>query len=119
VDSALDGTPGLPLAAGAAAAGPASRDSAREDSTASGTATTIRIDNFSFIPATTTVPVGSAITWVNADDVPHKIVSSDGKFTASPAIDTNDRYTFRFTQPGRYEYFCALHPKMTGTIEVR
>jgi plastocyanin len=119
VDSALDGTPGLPIAAGAAAAGPSSRDSAREDSTASGTATTIRIDNFSFIPATTTVPVGSAITWVNADDVPHKIVSSDGKFTASPAIDTNDRYTFRFTRPGRYEYFCALHPKMTGAIEVR
>ena len=25
---------------------------------------------------------------------------------------------FRFTQPGRYEYFCALHPKMTGAIVV-
>jgi plastocyanin len=46
-------------------------------------------------------------------------VSSDGKFTASPAIDTNDRYSFRFIRPGRYEYFCALHPKMTGAIEVR
>jgi plastocyanin len=65
------------------------------------------------------VPAGTTITWVNADDVPHKIMSSDGKFAASPAIDTNDKYAFRFTQPGRYEYFCALHPKMTGTIVVR
>jgi plastocyanin len=71
------------------------------------------------MPSTSTVPAGTTITWVNADDVPHKIVSSDGKFTASPAIDTNDRYAFRFTQPGRYEYFCALHPKMTGVIVVK
>jgi len=86
---------------------------------ASAMATTIKIDNFSFIPQNSTVPVGGTITWVNADDVPHKIVSSDGKFTASPPLDTNDRYAFRFTQPGRYEYFCALHPKMTGTIVVQ
>jgi plastocyanin len=59
------------------------------------------------------------MAWVNADDVPHKIVSSDGKFAASPGIDTNDQYAFRFTQPGRYEYFCALHPKMTGVIVVQ
>jgi len=120
VDSALDGTPALPgAAAGASAAGTQAQPAAPADSSKGGTATTIKIDNFSFLPSTTTVAAGSTITWVNADDVPHKIVSSDGKFTASPAIDTNDRYAFRFTQPGRYEYFCALHPKMTGVIVVR
>jgi plastocyanin len=51
--------------------------------------------------------------------VPHKIVSSDGRFAPSPALDTGERYAFRFTQPGRYPYFCALHPRMTGTVEVR
>jgi len=120
VDSALDGTPALPgAAAGASAAGTEAQPAAPADSSKGGTATTIKIDNFSFLPSTTTVAAGSTITWVNADDVPHKIVSSDGKFTASPAIDTNDRYAFRFTQPGRYEYFCALHPKMTGAIVVK
>jgi plastocyanin len=123
VDSPLDNSP-AGAGAGAAAAGagsvaPRAVPAATTDSTASATATTIKIDNFSFLPPSTTVPVGTKITWVNADDVPHKIVSSDGKFAASPAVDTNDQYAFRFTQPGRYEYFCALHPKMTGVIVVQ
>src|SRR6266849_2258060 len=121
VDSPLDNGPDGASAAAAAAApvAPRSVPAAPADSAPSATATTVKIDNFSFSPPTTTVPAGTTITWVNADDVPHKIVSSDGKFAASPAIDTNDRYAFRFTQPGRYEYFCGLHPKMTGAIVVQ
>jgi plastocyanin len=122
VDSPLDNSPAGTGAGAAAAAGsvaPRATAAAPPDSAASATATTIKIDNFSFSPPSTTVPAGTTITWVNADDVPHKIVSSDGKFTASPPVDTNDRYAFRFAQPGRYEYFCALHPKMTGVIVVQ
>ena len=121
VDSPLVNSPGGEAAAPAAAGSvaPSAVAAAPPDSAASATATTIRIDNFSFNPRSTTVPAGTTITWVNADDVPHKIVSSDGKFTASPALDTNDRYTFGFTRPGRYEYFCAIHPKMTGVIVVQ
>jgi plastocyanin len=120
-DSPLDNSPGGAAAAPAAAGSVAPRAvaAAPPDSAASATATTIRIDNFSFNPRSSTVPPGTTITWVNADDVPHKIVSSDGKFTASPALDTNDRYTFPFARPGRYEYFCAIHPKMTGVIVVQ
>jgi Icc protein len=121
VDSPLDNSPdGAGVAAAAAApVAPRAVAASPADSAPSATATTVKIDNFSFSPPTTTVPAGTTITWVNADDVPHKIVSSDGKFAASPAIDTNDRYAFRFTQPGRYEYFCGLHPKMTGAIVVQ
>jgi plastocyanin len=78
----------------------------------------VSIANFSFTPAAITVAAGSTVTWTNADDVPHRIASSDGAFTASPALDTGDRYAFRFTRAGRYEYFCSLHPKMTGAITV-
>jgi len=119
VDSPLDTSPVNPAAAATATAPAASRAVPAASGDAPATATTIKIDNFSFIPPSTTVPAGTTITWVNADDVPHKIVSSDGKFAASPAVDTNDRYAFQFTQPGRYEYFCALHPKMTGVIVVQ
>jgi Icc protein len=123
VDSPLDNSPdGTGAGAAAAAAGsvaPRAVPAAPADPATPATATTVKIDNFSFSPPSTTVPAGSTITWVNADDVPHKIVSSDGKFAASPAIDTNDKYAFRFTQPGRYEYFCGLHPKMTGAIVVQ
>ena len=120
-DSPLDNSPGGAVAAPAAAGSvaPSAVAAAPPDSAASATATTIRIDNFSFNPRSTTVPAGTTITWANADDVPHKIVSSDGKFTASPALDTNDRYTFGFSRPGRYEYFCGIHPKMTGVIVVQ
>ena len=120
VDSPLDNSPaGAGAAAAAASVAPRAVPAAPADSATSATATTVKIDNFSFNPPATTVPAGTTITWVNADDVPHKIVSTDGKFAASPPIDTNDRYAFRFTQPGRYEYFCGLHPKMTGAIVVQ
>jgi Icc protein len=82
-------------------------------------ATTVSIGNFSFAPTTTTVPAGSTVTWTNADDVPHRIASSDGAFASSPALDTGDQYAFRFTRAGRYEYFCSLHPRMTGVIVVQ
>jgi len=119
VDSPLDTSSGG-AGAGVAAAGPGVQRAVPAAATdTAGSATTIKIDNFAFTPPSTTVAAGTTITWVNADDVPHKIVSTDGKFTASPPVDTNDRYAFRFTQPGRYEYFCAIHPKMTGVIVVQ
>jgi Icc protein len=78
----------------------------------------VALDNFSFNPGTTSVPVGAIITWTNHDDVPHTIVSSDRKFK-SPVLDTDGQFTHQFDTPGTYTYFCSLHPKMTGEIVVR
>jgi plastocyanin len=75
------------------------------------------VDNFSFAPATTSVPVGSTITWTNRDDVPHNIVSTEQKFK-SPVLDTDEQFWHRFDAPGSYKYFCSIHPKMTGRIVV-
>jgi plastocyanin len=36
----------------------------------------------------------------------------------SKALDTDDSFSFTFTEPGTYEYFCSLHPRMTATIVV-
>ena len=119
MDSPLDTSPGGAQIGAAAVGAPAQRVVPAAASDSAGTATTIKIDNFAFTPPTSTVPAGATVTWVNADDVPHKIVSADGKFPPSPALDTNERYAFRFAQAGRYEYFCALHPKMTGAIVVQ
>jgi amicyanin len=77
----------------------------------------IKIDNFSFTPPTLTVPIGTKVTWVNRDDIPHTIVSSDQKFK-SKALDTDEAYSFTFTEPGTYQYFCSLHPKMVGKVVV-
>lgn len=77
----------------------------------------VKIDNFSFGPDAVTVPVGATVTWTNRDDIPHTVVSSDGVFK-SKALDTDDQFSYTFTKPGTYTYFCSIHPKMTGKIIV-
>lgn len=77
---------------------------------------TVTIDNFTFSPAELTVKVGTTVTWKNQDDIPHTVVSA-GKFK-SKALDTDDSYSFTFSSAGDYNYFCSLHPHMTGMIKV-
>jgi plastocyanin len=78
----------------------------------------VQVDNFTFGPATLTVPVNSTVTWVNKDDLPHVIASNEGVFK-SKALDTDDKYSYTFTKAGTYAYFCSIHPKMVGTIVVK
>jgi plastocyanin len=78
----------------------------------------VKIDNFSFTPATITVPAGTTVRWTNRDDIPHTVVSDDQKFE-SKALDTDDQYSYTFTKPGTYPYFCSIHPKMTGKVVVQ
>ena len=78
----------------------------------------VRVDNFTFGPDTLTVPVNSTVTWVNKDDLPHVIASSDGVFK-SKALDTDDKYSYTFTKAGTYPYYCSIHPKMVGKIIVQ
>ena len=80
----------------------------------------VKVDNFSFGPATLTVPVGTEVTWTNRDDIPHTIVSTDDpKAFKSKVLDTDEKFSFAFTKPGTYPYFCSIHPKMTGTVIVQ
>jgi len=78
----------------------------------------VTIDNFSFGPMQLEVPVGTQVTWINKDDVPHTVVSVDHKFK-SRALDTDEKFSFTFQDAGTYEYFCSVHPKMTGKIVVK
>jgi Icc protein len=75
------------------------------------------VDNFSFAPARTAVPVGTTITWTNRDDVPHNVISTEKKF-ASPVLDTDQTFSHTFDAPGTYTYYCSIHPKMTGQVVV-
>jgi plastocyanin len=81
-------------------------------------ATEVKIDNFSFGPATLTVPVGTTIAWTNRDDIPHTVVSTDGVFK-SKVLDTDEKFSFTFSKAGTYPYFCSIHPKMTGKVIVQ
>jgi 3',5'-cyclic-AMP phosphodiesterase len=77
----------------------------------------VKIDNFSFTPKSLTVPLGTAVTWTNRDDIPHNVVSTEKKFS-SPVLDTDQAFSFQFNEPGSYPYFCKIHPMMTGTVTV-
>jgi plastocyanin len=78
----------------------------------------VSIDNFTFNPQTVTVKAGTTVTWVNKDDIPHGIAAQKNAFPRSKVMDTEGSYTFTFTTPGTYAYFCYVHPHMTGTIVV-
>jgi plastocyanin len=77
----------------------------------------VEIDNFAFSPGRITVKTGTTVTWLNADDTPHTVAASS-KLFKSKALDTDGSFSFTFTTPGMYEYFCSLHPYMTGTVVV-
>jgi amicyanin len=77
----------------------------------------VDIDQFTFLPQRITVKAGTTVTWINEDDVPHTVASSSKVFK-SKALDTADKFSFTFTTPGTYDYFCSLHPHMTGAVVV-
>ena len=78
---------------------------------------TVTIDNFTFEPQRLTVKAGTTVTWLNQDDIPHALASTTKVFK-SKALDTDDKFSFTFATPGVYDYFCSMHPHMTGTIVV-
>jgi plastocyanin len=98
------------LAVAVAAAGLAPSSAGAEE-------TTVKIDNFEFVPAQLTVKAGATVTWTNADDIPHTVVATARTFR-SKALDTDDKFSFTFTTPGSYEYFCSLHPHMKAMVTV-
>jgi plastocyanin len=81
---------------------------------------TVRIDNFAFEPKELDIAVGTTVTWRNADDVPHTATSKDDPQTFdSGPLDTDDKFSFTFSKPGTYAYYCKVHPHMTGTVVVK
>jgi plastocyanin len=77
----------------------------------------VKIDNFSFGPATLTVAVGTTVTWTNRDDIPHTVVSADDpKVFKSKVLDTDEKFSYTFAKAGTYSYYCSIHPKMTGKV---
>jgi plastocyanin len=75
------------------------------------------IDNFTFSPSPVTIKVGTTVTWVNHDDIPHSIYCPDLKLK-SHALDTDDSFAYKFEQAGTYDYMCGLHPHMRGQVVV-
>ncbi len=72
----------------------------------------------SFDPKLLDVKVGTTVEWVNAGNEIHTTTSSNGTWS-SGIMNVGDRFDYTFTVPGRYTYYCGIHPtEMTGVIVV-
>jgi plastocyanin len=76
---------------------------------------TIDMANFAFQPGDITVPVGTAVTWVNKDNGPrHSATAADGSFDTG-LLDGGQETTIVFDTPGTYVYYCTLHGSPDGS----
>jgi plastocyanin len=78
----------------------------------------ITISNFAFSPDSTTVKVGTKVTWTNNDSAPHTVTSDSGSILNSDTLNKGDSFSFTFDQAGTYKYHCKIHPSMTAVVTV-
>jgi nitrite reductase (NO-forming) len=103
--------------------------------TASGSAVVV-IQNYAFTPAKLTITAGTTVTWTNKDSVGHTVTEGNPESPKSPSgrvfdsshgtsgadvitIPPGQSWSFTFTTPGEYDYYCIPHPYMTGHISVQ
>jgi amicyanin len=79
----------------------------------------VNIENMLFDPVEVAVVVpGTTVTWVNKDVMPHTVVDTNKSFR-SKILAKEDKFSFTFTSPGDYNYFCSVHPNMKGKVIVK
>ena len=77
----------------------------------------VDIVDLAFEPANLKVEPGTTVTWTNTGVAPHTATAKDSSFD-SGTLESGATFEQTFTDPGRYDYLCQIHPDMTGTIEV-
>lgn len=78
----------------------------------------VGIKDFKFSPPSLTVPAGTTVTWTNNDERRHTVTSTTGAF-GSMGLSNGDTFAQTFTQPGTYQYFCSVHPRMQAAVIVK
>ncbi len=43
----------------------------------------------------------------------------NNKFPDSAILNTGEKYSYTFTTPGEYPFYCGIHPAMIGWITVQ
>lgn len=82
-------------------------------------AMTVPIHLNAYTPSALTVTVGQAVTWLNQDDVPHTVTTTSAPVKFDSGVFAKGKsFSYTFTAPGVYKYYCAVHPNMTGAITV-
>jgi plastocyanin len=87
--------------------------------TVASTPAVVPIFKNTYTPNAVTVPVGTTVTWLNQDDAPHTVTTTKAPiaFDSGP-FDKGKSFSYTFTKPGTYEYYCAAHPDMRASVVV-
>ncbi|RZS31260.1 amicyanin [Herbihabitans rhizosphaerae] len=79
----------------------------------------VMIAQYAYGPSTVTVTAGDTVSWTNHDQAPHDVVTTSGPAQLrSPMMSNGQSWSFRFTQPGTYSYYCSVHPDMKAKVVV-
>lgn len=81
-----------------------------------GGGTEIVIEGFAFNPSTITVSGPTEVTVTNNDTAPHTFTLDDG--SADLALGAGETGTATVEVSETTGFHCAIHPSMTGTVEV-
>lgn len=77
----------------------------------------VRIVEFTYQPDPVVVQAGGKVTWQNEDTAPHTATADDGSWDTG-TIEQGKIGSETFKEPGKFAYFCEIHPDMRGTVEV-
>ena len=99
----------------AAAASPLAVKMAQADGHA--TTHTVTIRNFAFEPANLTINAGDTVRFVNEDGAPHTATADNGGFDTGN-LRRGQSAAVQFPAAATFSYFCAVHPRMKGSITV-
>lgn len=124
---------------GTAATAPSASESSESQDESSETSTSgaeVTLQTFRFEPGEIEIAAGETVTWTNNDDILHTVTSGIGQEQGVPGLSENKdakpdglfdqqmdgvgaTFEFTFEESGTYDYFCAIHPGMTGKVTVR
>jgi plastocyanin len=76
------------------------------------------LSNRAYSPDELNVPVGTSVTWMNTDSIAHTSTSNAAGWD-SGIVAPGGAFSFTFQTAGTFQYHCAIHPGMIGTVVVR
>lgn len=76
------------------------------------------ISGFAF-EGTITVAAGTEVVWTNLDGAGHTVSAREGAFDSGGTLEQGQSFSFTFDRAGRYDFYCQIHPSMTGTVVVQ
>ena len=79
----------------------------------------VMMQDYAFSPAALTVRVGDTVTWMQHDQAPHDVVTTSAPVAfRSPQLSAGQSWSYTFSQPGTYQYYCSVHPDMRASVTV-